>query len=810
MTRAAVAFTAILLLGSFGCGGGGGGSSTPNFPQPPAPPSPPPPSPPAPPPPPPAPLPSPAPPPPPPPLTTALDGLGQVSGGVMNFAHDIANSPNTSGLSVPAVMAVDSSSHRLILADSGNNRVVLFPLSSTDDFTGVGASRSPTVVLGQPDLETSLAATTTSTMSGPTGVALDTVGSRLFVADPGNNRVLVFGTASITSGMNAVNVLGQADFVASVATASATGMSGPRAVAFDSGGKRLFVADQANHRVLVFDTTTITTGMAASNVLGQPDFVSNGNSSGSAGCIPNDVAFDEAGGRLFVADSADNRVMIFGTSAITNGMAASNVLGQPNFTTAMPTTTSTGMSSPSAVAFDAGFERLFVADAGNARVLVFDVASVSDGMPASHVLGQPGFTSSGPAVTSSGLSYPLGIGLDPANNRLFVSDGGASRVLLFDTTTISDGMPAIDGLGHVATGLMDFSRPFTNDPPAAGSLAIPGSVALDEVAHRLFVCDTENCRVLAYTLSSSNDFSGVGHDAAIVLGQGDFVSAVGTCSQTGLSSPTDLAVDPVGQRLFVSDFENDRVIVFSTAGLANGIPAAHVIGQPDFISRTPPAAPSATTIGVVYGLCFDRTNGRLFVSDAGYSRVLVFATATITNGMAASFVLGAPDMVTPGLSVGAVSTSIAFPFGIAYDTPGARLFVSDGNNARILVFDNATTITNGEAASNVIGQASFTGGAPTVSQNGLGGGAGLTFDSVHNRLLVADGANNRVLVFEASLITNGMTAQAVYGQIDYTSSIRGVGPSSMWMPEGIAYDPLENRFFLADTSNNRVLLFNAP
>jgi hypothetical protein len=70
-------------------------------------------------------------------------------------------------------------------------------------------------------------------------------------------------------------VVGQPDFVSNAApdTPSAQNLSSPVDVASD--GKRLFVVDEGNLRVLVYNPFPTSNQPAASVVLGQADFVSN-------------------------------------------------------------------------------------------------------------------------------------------------------------------------------------------------------------------------------------------------------------------------------------------------------------------------------------------------------------------------------------------------------------------------------------------------------------------------------------------------------------------------------------------------------
>ena len=111
----------------------------------------------------------------------------------------------------------------------------------------------------------------------PVGIAIDERGRRAFVSDGGNNRVLVFDIAKarLQNGADALAVLGQSSFTSREIELSDEGMSSPGHLAYDPDHDRLFVVDSLHHRVLVFDVApeNLSNGMAASRVIGQPDFV---------------------------------------------------------------------------------------------------------------------------------------------------------------------------------------------------------------------------------------------------------------------------------------------------------------------------------------------------------------------------------------------------------------------------------------------------------------------------------------------------------------------------------------------------------
>ena len=90
-------------------------------------------------------------------------------------------------------------------------------------------------------------------LAGPVGLVLDDSGN-LYVADPGNDRVLRFdaGSTGVIVNDTADFVLGQRTFAQSALGLSDTMFSSPVFLAIDCR-KNLYVADHANTRVLRFD-----------------------------------------------------------------------------------------------------------------------------------------------------------------------------------------------------------------------------------------------------------------------------------------------------------------------------------------------------------------------------------------------------------------------------------------------------------------------------------------------------------------------------------------------------------------------------
>src|SRR2546426_3201682 len=129
----------------------------------------------------------------------------------------------------------------------------------------ISTGQAATVVVGQGSFTTNTAGTTATTLSVPLGISFDSAGN-LWVADTGNNRVLEYA-APITTGETATVVVGQGTFTTGTAGTTATTLSSPIGISFDSAGN-LWIADQANNRVLKY-AAPITTGEAATVVAGQ-------------------------------------------------------------------------------------------------------------------------------------------------------------------------------------------------------------------------------------------------------------------------------------------------------------------------------------------------------------------------------------------------------------------------------------------------------------------------------------------------------------------------------------------------------------
>ncbi|HYC12079.1 MAG TPA: NHL repeat-containing protein [Nitrososphaerales archaeon] len=276
-----------------------------------------------------------------------------------------------------------------------------------------------------------------------------------------------------------------------------------------------------------------------------------------------------------------------------------------------------------------------------------------------------------------------------------------------------------------------------------------------------------------------------------VIGQVNFTSPGQATGTAQLGSPEYVALDRSGN-LWVSDYQDGWVSEFPSP-FSNGERATMEIGAANF------SAGGCTTGDALCepaGIAFD-ASGNLWAADGQNASVKEFRVP---------FSLGeTPTVSLGGRSLAGAPTSSSFgPAGVAFDASG-NLWVVDSSFNRILEF--TAPFTNHEAASLVIGQASFTTSSNNSSQSRLEGPTSLTFDHAGN-LWVADTYDNRILEFKAPF-SNGEGASIAIGQPNLLSTNGNTTQSTLSLPEGVAFDSNGN-LWVSDTDNNRVVEFVPP
>jgi DNA-binding beta-propeller fold protein YncE len=505
--------------------------------------------------------------------TTLADGMNASDlAGQADFTSSTTGATSAT-MTNPLDTVIDVAGHRLFVADSGNNRVLVFDLDASNNLS----DRVPDHVLGQTGFTTNATALTQTNLFNPRGLAYDSLGNRLFVAND-NHRVMVFDVAAITDGEEAVGLLGQSNFSTANAATSQSGLNAPVGLAYVSAGNRLFVTDAGNNRVMVFDVATTTPGEAAVNVLGQPTFTSNSSAATQSGLnLPEKLAYDVTANRLFVSDKNNHRVMVFDLATITNGEDAFGQLGQTSFFGSNAGTSASGLNTPNGLVYRSSDSRLFVADSGNHRVLVFDAATTTPAEAALNVLGQTSFTTNAAATTQAGMRSPKGLAYDSTKDRLYVADSQNHRVTVFNLSA---------AVASTAGG--------TSCPAPSIALGSPNGGGTYDAGQQVFVFWTANgCQITGVTLSLSLD-GGATYPTVIASGVNP---AGGYYAWTIPRSPTAAArirLDLLGQGggVLMSDASDANFTIVDTSAPASPEPPAATAPPPDTsATSTEPAPP---------------------------------------------------------------------------------------------------------------------------------------------------------------------------------------------------------------------------
>jgi len=393
-------------------------------------------------------------------------------------------------------------------------------------------------------------------------------GTRVTVADDRNHRLVVFDTGG--------RMLGT---VGAGKGANPGQLAHPYDVASDAAG-RLFVADDLNHRVVRFSAP--------------PRYPYKGRW-GAYGTTPGRLAYPRgiavgAQGQIYVANTGNDRIDVFDRGGTLQGSfgASGRSVGQ--------------FDAPIGVATDASGIRA-VTDSVNGRIQLL--------APDGSVIAQWGAPAPGPTL----LPKPVAVAFDGGGNA-YVLDQRRARILVFSRTT-----------GTLA-------RTIGAQGSGPGRLLTPSALAIDQ-GGTISVADTGNQRVARFTLAGAPlppivDTGAVRGIAVTPDGSKVYTTdsaarimawspGGGLLDQFGgrgrtlgkLDAPAQIALDAAGN-LWVADRGNNRVQEFGPAGERLLTMGERGIGPGQFVHPT--------------GVSVD-CHGILTVTDTDNNRVQQFALA---------------------------------------------------------------------------------------------------------------------------------------------------------------------------------------
>ena len=359
-----------------------------------------------------------------------------------------------------------------------------------------------------------------------------------------------------------------ADALAVPVEPSARTLFGPRGACVCADGS-LWVADTGHHRLLGWSKIPTADNTPADWLVGQPDFGCEGRNAHqdpSAATLNVPTGICACGEGLVVADAWNHRVLIWRIRPDRNNQPADVVLGQCSVNQAdgnrgLEAPSDDTMHWPSGVCWDG--ERLWVADTGNRRVLMWNGLPLRHGAPADLVLGQDQFScrdeNGGGAPTAASMRWPHGLAV--LGSRLFVSDAGNNRVMIWNKLPTCNGQPCDVMLGQHNTSGVDHNC--GDYWPDADVLNMPYAISMLRRASGswLVVADTASSRLLGWHADAIDSH---GAKAQRLAGQFDWQSKGDNrwlpatrdslCWPYGLSTTKTHAV--------IADAGNNRVLLW--------------------------------------------------------------------------------------------------------------------------------------------------------------------------------------------------------------------------------------------------------
>ena len=364
---------------------------------------------------------------------------------------------------------------------------------------------------------------------------------------------------------------------------------------------------------------------------------------------------------------------------------------------------------------------------------------------------------------------------------------------------------------------------------------------------------TADCTVSVRFVAAPLVFSD-GQNASVVIGEADFNTSTGGTTQSLIKGVWGNA-DVIDGVLYLSDYTNSRVLGFNTIPTSNGASADFVLGAADFtsvgtltspqtvadyngalyvvrcngvnlidvyntiptadttapIAATPQTADFQITAALAGGLNNPETmsvaGGKLVVADALNNRVLIWNSVP-TSDTAPDLVLGQVDFSGTDFNAGVSPTASTLTYTDGIWTDGTRLVLTDGDNHRVLIW-NTFPDSNAQPADRVLGQTDFNSAA---SNQGLSAPTASTLSSpygvyVHgNQLFVADNGNKRVLIWNSWPTADDQAADVVLGQADFVTVTNGPTQSLMVGPTGLYLSGTQ--LIVSEGYGNRYLVFD--
>jgi YVTN family beta-propeller protein len=290
------------------------------------------------------------------------------------------------------------------------------------------------------------------------------------------------------------------------------------------------------------------------------------------------------------------------------GLAASAASSASAATTPEPVGISVG-TSPLSVAADPSTNMIYVADS-NSFLTRRGSVSVIDGAP--YIAGQP---NTGKVVATIAVGRnPWGIGVDPDNDRVYVSNQGSNSVSVIDGHTNKVIATIGVGLHPIGVGVVPATRTVyianTGSGKAPGTVSVISTVT-DRVEKSItvgygpFDIGVNTISQTVYVGNSGGNGPSTGYAGTVSVIRGTNVDA--TVNVDG--SPAGIGVDSLTNNVYVADSDeeegsSDVAVINGASRLVTQIPLQAANPQGWRLTRSPTPSSWATATRAVPPGCY--------------------------------------------------------------------------------------------------------------------------------------------------------------------------------------------------------------
>jgi YVTN family beta-propeller protein len=453
----------------------------------------------------------------------------------------------------------------------------------------------------------------------PRGVAVDSAGTYVYVADSGANTVRKIDTST-----GAVSTLVPASLVPA--------LSSPQAVAVGAAGI-LYVADTDNAVIRKVDASGNVTIFAGK--VGLPGFAEDPSAIGVAQFNKPRALTVDVDGNVLVADTFNAVIR-----KITTGQIVSTLAGSVQHTNGYADGAATAalFNNPWGVTVDSA-GNLYVADFGNDSIR--KVAAPAAGGGVSTMAGRaPAPGSADLTGEAASFKAPQGAAVDAAGNMYIIDTGNS----VIRKITAGGAVSTLAGTAG-ATGAVDATG-------AAASFLNPRGIAID-ASGVLYVADTGNNTIRKVT---------AGGNVTTLAGiAGTTGSTDGNPNAATFNGPQALAVDTSGN-VYVADTGNNIIRKITSVGVVSTFAGSGLVGDND----TPDGTPSFHS---PQGVAVDAAGNVYVVDTQNYSVRMITPTGFVSTFAGRSGTAGNAD------GTGRLAR-FSQPVGITIDSVG-NLYVMD-------------------------------------------------------------------------------------------------------------------------------------